>query len=310
MTSHDEIVNAAFSWLNEHFKKGQTLFNRDELLDFSFQGKRLGLVDRQKGIHVISGSGFAISITTTNAGNYNDRFNDSGQLLYHYQGTDPNLKSNIALKNNYKKNIPLIYFRQIQSDRRYECIYPVLVVNADDLKCEVTIDLFDYGINTNAESQMETLSNVMAFEEKEPSLIDNRSYSESIRLNRNHQAFFRKRVLTAYSNKCSICKFAHPELLQAGHIIPDRDSKGVAEVYNGISLCSIHHLAFDRNFIGIDPNYDINVNKKLLDEIDGPMLQHGFKDFHHKKIFLPTEDVLKPNKAFLEKRFEEFKSAS
>ena len=35
--------------------------------------------------------------------------------------------------------------------------------------------------------------------------------------------------------------------LQAAHIIDDRDPGGAATISNGIALCAIHHLAYDRN---------------------------------------------------------------
>jgi hypothetical protein len=35
------------------------------------------------------------------------------------------------------------------------------------------------------------------------------------------------------------------------------------EATNGLSLCKIHHAAFDRGIIGIRPNYVIEIRKAL-----------------------------------------------
>ena len=47
-----------------------------------------------------------------------------------------------------------------------------------------------------------------------------------------------------------------------------------------LALCRLHHAAFDRQFIGIRPDYVVEVWRKILDEDDGPMLPHGLKGLH------------------------------
>jgi putative restriction endonuclease len=61
------------------------------------------------------------------------------------------------------------------------------------------------------------------------------------------------------------------------HIVPDVETAGIAAVVNGLALCAIHHLAFDRNLLGIDPDGVVHIAGRLLREIDGPMLQTGLQ---------------------------------
>ena len=69
----------------------------------------------------------------------------------------------------------------------------------------------------------------------------------------------------------------------------------------------MHHAAFDRNFVGIRPDYVIEVRPSILEEEDGPMLQHGLKELQGRPlIVLPRRDDQKPNTEFLEERFAEF----
>ena len=44
-----------------------------------------------------------------------------------------------------------------------------------------------------------------------------------------------------------------------------------------MSLCRLHHAAFDRSFLGVHPDYIIRVRTDVLEEVDGPMLRHGLQ---------------------------------
>ena len=80
-------------------------------------------------------------------------------------------------------------------------------------------------------------------------------------------------------------------------------------VTNGLSICKIHHSAYDANFLGIDPNYTVHINQDLLEERDGPMLKHGFQEMHGSFIHLPRSLRHKPDSAALESRFSNFELA-
>jgi putative restriction endonuclease len=98
----------------------------------------------------------------------------------------------------------------------------------------------------------------------------------------------------------------HPELLDASHIIPDTEPKGDPIVPNGLTLCKIHHAAFDSNIIGISPEYNIHVREDILHEIDGPMLKHGIQNLNNQKIILPSRGQDYPDRERLDWRFERF----
>jgi putative restriction endonuclease len=85
-----------------------------------------------------------------------------------------------------------------------------------------------------------------------------------------------RRVVARWAPQLSL---AEPEasLLQAAHIIDDRAPLGAATMVNGIALCAIHHLAYYRNLLGIDPRGVVHIALRLLDEIDGPMLRSGLQ---------------------------------
>jgi putative restriction endonuclease len=47
----------------------------------------------------------------------------------------------------------------------------------------------------------------------------------------------------------------------------------------------------------------------VLQERDGPMLEHGLKELHDTRLLLPRRDVLRPNRDFLAERFQRFLAA-
>jgi putative restriction endonuclease len=98
--------------------------------------------------------------------------------------------------------------------------------------------------------------------------------------------------------------------LPPAHIIDDHDPLGAATVVNGISLCAIHHLAYDRNLLGIAPDGVVHIAKRLLDEIDGPMLKAGLQGFHHATILQPRRPQQRPDPSRLELRFAQFRDAA
>ena len=104
----------------------------------------------------------------------------------------------------------------------------------------------------------------------------------------------------------AICSLHHDQLLDAAHIIPDREARGDAHVPNGLALCKLHHAAFDGLLIGITPDCQVRVQQHLLDEIDGPMLEHGLRAFHEQQLILPKELADQPDRDLLAEQWESF----
>ena len=121
---------------------------------------------------------------------------------------------------------------------------------------------------------------------------------------------FRRDVLRAYSDRCAVCALREPQLVQAAHIVPFSDPQGVAAVVNGIALCAIHHLAYDRNLLGIGPGGVVHIGARLLVVKDGPMLQQGLVDFDGKPIRKPRRTQDQPDPVRLAARYEEFQAAA
>jgi putative restriction endonuclease len=116
---------------------------------------------------------------------------------------------------------------------------------------------------------------------------------------------FRGQVLPAYRDQCAICRLKELPLLDAAHIVGDLEDRGDAIVSNGVSLCSIHHRAFDHDLVGIDADYTVRISPGLLEEDDGPMLEL-LKGFEAQPLLVPRQLALRPDRERLADRFDRF----
>lgn len=108
---------------------------------------------------------------------------------------------------------------------------------------------------------------------------------------------FKSIVYDAYNNKCAMCSIGL-ELIEAAHIVPHSHEKGTDEIGNGISLCALHHTAYDRSLIYFDTEFNILINTTKMEYLEKVGLDSGFRKFQalaFDKIQLPTNHTLRPN---------------
>lgn len=287
-----EIRLAIFEWLD---LRGQDWITKTELeTGFSFKGKTLRLIASQQGIWRPA-STFqmrgVLSVVSKPNGPYEDLALDENRTVYKYMGTDPNHASNRALRQSYEEGIPFIFLRWLKPGV-YLPLYQAYAVESNPEKLEVVID---YGLSPQTKGSGPYVPEEIA-----------REYELRMVRQRVHQSKFRTQVIFAYKERCAICHLNHPELLDAAHIVPDKHELGVASVRNGLSLCKIHHTAYDKDFLGISPELKVRVNAKLLAEKDGPMLRHGIQDMHGSTINTPDQAKEKPDPELLDLRFQKF----
>src|SRR5207248_10106712 len=110
----------------------------------------------------------------------------------------------------------------------------------------------------------------------------------------------------AYATQCAICQLKELRLLDAAHILGDVEG-GEPAVSNGLSLCAIHHRAFDQNLVGVSPDYVVHVSRRLREDDDGPMLDL-LKGFHELPLHVPTRAADRPDQERLGARFARFLS--
>lgn len=293
---------SAFSFLEAQTSR------RGEVLDWSVLTG--GFTVNERSVPLLGASGIwkpevlslPISLTTAPPRDgkpppYEDGVGSDGLLRYRYQGSDPANHFNAGLREVFRRQLPLIYFLGVDPGR-YTAFWPCFVVEDHPELLAVSVALND------AASVGIDLAEVG----DEPAL--DRAYARRLTLQRLHQAGFRERVLRAYRKCCAVCRLGHSQLLDAAHIIADRNPLGAPEISNGMALCKIHHAAFDGHILGIRPDYVVEIRADILLEHDGPMLKHGLQELHGSTISVPNRVVDRPGERLLEIRYDEFRRAS
>lgn len=292
---------AAFNWL-EHVTRihGEVLPWKGVLAKgFEYDGRRVPIVSQQGIFKPAVLDDMPLSLRTSAKGPYDDHFGDDDMLRYAYRGDDPQHFQNVWVRNAMRRQAPLIYCHAVVPGR-YLVVWPVYVV--DDQPQNLTFSVAA-DVAKIPEHHRGAVYDQPAEEQYR------RRYATREFRQRLHQKGFRERVLQAYKEQCALCRLRHPELLEAAHIIPETDPDSQPIVPNGLSLCRLHHAAFDRMLIGIRPDYSVEVRREVLDEEDGPMLRHGLQGVHNQTIWTPRSAELRPNQSFLEHRYEMFRKA-
>jgi len=293
------VRSAAFDWLADQVARHGDVLPRSVLaLGFLLGGARVPLVGPQGIFKPRILHDAPLSITTAPAGPYDDAFGADGLLRYRYRGTDPQHPDNRSLRLAMDRRLPLVYFHGIVPGR-YLAAWPVFVV-ADEpgrLTFSVAVDNASHVGLRAGDPAPEVHENDAA----------RRRYATAVVRLRLHQRTFRERVLEAYQRQCAFCRLRHDELLDAAHIIPDSDPAGEPVVRNGIALCALHHAAFDRYFLGLRPDWVLEVRRDILTESDGPTLVHALQGLHGTRIVLPRRPSLQPARELVEARYERFR---
>ncbi len=266
---------------------------REQLSAFPVGGTTLRLIDQSRGIWNPRSMAATLSVVSSPDGPYADGDVQGGLFRYDYRAGSTE-GDNSKLRRAHELRLPMISLRKIDTGV-YVPIFPVYVVGDDVASRQFTLAV---------DESLRFLAHV------DQDSIAERRYAERIALHRLHQAEFRGRVLRAYQTRCAVCSLRHGRLLDAAHIIGDRQSGGEPVVPNGLSLCKIHHAAFDSNLLGISPGYEVRIDTALLDEVDGPMLQHGLQAMHGRVLELPERRRDWPDGERLEQRWAEFGRAS
>ena len=113
--------------------------------------------------------------------------------------------------------------------------------------------------------------------------------------NPNRSTAFRKEIMRLYNYTCAVCRLRIVTMdgesaTDAAHIIPFHISHS-DDIRNGISLCKLHHWAFDKGLISLSRAYKVIVSPLMSDRHPTEWLLTEQRD---KSILLPEHDLLHP----------------
>jgi len=288
----------AMEWLAVRTNDGADSLSSDEIREFTFRGIPFPLMDLQRGIRKPAALSAALSFRTVYRPEgaerpYEDAVGHDGLIRYKYRGTDPDHSENRALRAAMHGALPLIWFFGV-GPGMYLPTFPVFIVDEERSQHQFVVDAVSQGRYEARGALEETLKRYVTVETRR----------------RLHQPIFRATVIRAYATRCAICALGHAPLLDAAHIVPDREEQGIAAVRNGMALCKIHHAALDAHILGVRPDYVVEIRQDLLEEVDGPMLKYGLQERHGKRLMvLPSQRKEYPDKGLLELAYETFRGA-
>jgi putative restriction endonuclease len=302
----DQVLRiAAFREVRRLADVNGDLTAKDLRAGFRFDGERLPLINPQRGIFKPTQMRFLLSIRTVfpRPGArvwYDDQRQVHRQIYegdeavdYAFMGQDADAAENRWLREAMQNAVPFIYFLGI-APGIYRALIPSFVIawEPESLKARIAFraeEEADLGVPQTAVERRYALRQVKQ---------------------RLHQASFREAVITAYGGRCALSGLREPVLLDAAHIIEDKNEPlGQPVVQNGIPLAKTHHAAFDAHLIGIAPDFKIHVSRRILDQKDGPTLE-ALKHLHANPIHRPSRGKDMPDRDRLAMRFELFKDRS
>jgi putative restriction endonuclease len=263
---------------------------RKELTSFPIApGQRRRLIDASKGIWNPHDLVATLSVVSSPDGPYDDREVQGGLFRYSYRAGSIG-GDNTKLRRAHELELPIILLRKIASSV-FVPIFPIYVI-ADDAKARKFVFALD--------ESLRFLPNPL-----DPS-ADERRYAEQVVRRRLQQTEFRARVVRAYDVRCAICSLQIGELLDAAYIVSDAHELGRPIVQNGLSLCKIHHAAFECGLLAITSELEVRLSAALINLPDGPMLRHGLQEMNGRRLILPRRRVDYPDPERIELRFHQF----
>ena len=197
---------------------------------FVFEGGRIPLVNPQRGIFKPRQMRHLLSITTVypKTGEPGSGTKISGRSIgkssrarkpwtMRFMGQDPEAADNRWLRDAFENQVPVIYFLGV-SPGRYQAIVPTYISGWDGFALKSSL----------------TFGNPYQERFEVPVNETERRYALRMVKDRLHQNTFREAVLHAYRGRCAITGLPETRLLDAAHIISDRDEAlGQPVVPNG-----------------------------------------------------------------------------
>ncbi|WP_026691805.1 HNH endonuclease [Peribacillus kribbensis] len=179
------------------------------------------------------------------------------------------LEKPVHVRDHFDQIAPLLPLKyspfQPNSDGNQGYLYPCheeLAIKLLELMSELNIYLvsdeqLEFSIEEVKRTEHNTLIPVLAETESE--------VQTKLRLG---QQKFRRDLMPLWNGQCVLCGISLPELLQASHAKPWKDSTNSERIdpYNGVLLCSNHHALYQNGFIAFDGQGRLHISSEISEE--------------------------------------------
>lgn len=240
-----------------------------------------------------------LTLSSTLGSPYDDEEIPNENVISYDYAPSSREHENAATRKLVGSFTPVVYFRQVsETPSEYVVIAPMYIVGDEAASRRFRISAIP--------ASMLPLEKAQEVSEETP--VDRRilqkAYRERTVRQRLHQADFRRNVLSAYRTRCAVCELRIRTLLDGAHIIGDKVEGGDPVIQNGLSLCNLHHRAFDQDILLVKSDYSIKVGREPIAPEDRAAIRN-IRDYEGKQLWLPRQDDLWPDRERLRKRFDD-----
>jgi len=267
------------------------LFTRNDLVSFTVDNKPVEILHPIDGPVKPQGFDVPVSLTlplSVPADTLISGIDDTGILRYHrrHQKASSHRAQQQELLSALEARVPLIIFAPVGDDT-YQAVFPVYLhryLYRDQVfELDFSAAYLPIGLGSAPEYE--------------------RRWTFGTARQRVHQPVFRRDVMQAYNNQCAVCGLGIAHLLDAAHIIPDRDEHGIASVTNGIALCKNHHAAYDGGLLAVTEDLTIQISAPVMSSEPGEAIDRILRDYDGRKLaVIPFDPARRPNPKFLTRR--------
>lgn len=238
-------------------------------------------------------------------GPYSD--NIVGNTFYYdgegLEGDQKLTTANKSLINSNTDNRTIYVFRQEVAGEKWKYIGIARVIDYeyirknDRLVYQFKLEQLNIEDLNQIKDELNKLESISELEQ--PILEEERRKLISTSLKKVRDEAFRRKIKKIYNDTCVVCRkkrftnAKYPEV-QAAHIYPV-EKNGTDDLRNGISLCRLHHWAFDGGLFTILDDLTIQVKKELFNDSN----YDEIFNYDNKKILDPIELRYKPSPIFL-----------
>lgn len=262
------------------------LFTRNDLVGLTVDGQPTAILHSSDGVVIPPGFDMPVSLTLspsdfgTSLAHYID---DAGMFQYPDEQRGRTAKADQGLLSALEARVPLVVFAPM-GESTYQAVFPVYVHRY--LHRDQVFELDTSGaylpLRTGFAPEYE------------------RRWTVGTTRQRLHQPVFRRDVLQAYNSQCAVCGLGIAGLLDAAHIVPDRNEHGIASVINGIALCKNHHAAFDGGLLAVAEDLTIHVSDRIMNSGPDEAVDRILRDYDgHKLAVIPDVEAWRPDPQLL-----------
>lgn len=234
---------------------------------------------------------------------YGDRI--EGEIIY-YVGHGPEDKDqemkrgNRILAGTNEEDRIIFGFRREKRKEGWTYIGILRLLDVLEGKNELGYKIYEFKLKSTGIASPEDIKEALEdVEDITPSLTSEDETSIQNYKRKARKAAFSDDIKKLYSNQCAVCRIKRFNKkgnaeVEASHIYP-KEKNGPDKVINGLSLCRLHHWAFDNGLLSISDDYNIIIANEIRNDEN---YEEIYKYEGHN-ILLPTENKYKPHRIYL-----------